>query len=81
MQDNCPARIKISINDNHQLCITEMHNHRLEESSYKFMARNCKLDPSDKEEMVHLMQMKANSKDAQNYIMSKTNKIVTLKEI
>ncbi|KAJ3659804.1 hypothetical protein Zmor_011472 [Zophobas morio] len=84
MQDNCPARIKISINDNYQLCITEInneHNHRLDEFSYKFMARNRKLNPSDKEEMVHLMQMKANSKDAQNYIMSKTNKIVSLKDI
>ncbi|CAG9771358.1 unnamed protein product [Ceutorhynchus assimilis] len=77
LQCECPAKIKVLLNDKNQLYISEFtsdHNHELNKTSFKFMAKNRRLNNEEKQETMHLMRMKANSKDVQKYQLKKPKK-------
>ncbi|XP_065666536.1 uncharacterized protein LOC136087521 isoform X3 [Hydra vulgaris] len=59
----------------------EEHSHCITEESFMHLPHQCQLDVDEKNEMTHMLAVKANKKLIQQHMMKSTGKVITLKDI
>ena len=81
----CPFHVKFGLSDDGKsLMVTSMetnHNHSVNETSYKHLPRQRKLDDEEKNKMVELLNLKSNKKLIQDHFQRTTGKVITMRDI
>lgn len=81
----CKAEIRLNASSDGKCLevrfVNEIHNHEINDSVFRNFFQRGRLEAEDKENVAHLLSVRANNKMIQQRLMTETGKVILLKDI